>query len=111
MPTYRDGFGVVFIEAAACGIPSIGSDIVGARDAVEPDVSGIRVRPRDTAAVREALERLVGDVDLRKRLGASARRWAEEHFDQRDKWAQYEREYRELLGSRAHPDPSHPARG
>lgn len=98
MPTYRDGFGVVFIEAAACGLPSVGTDVIGARDAIEPGVSGFRVPARSAAAVSDALERLLSDADLRQRLGVSARRWAEANFDRHQTWAQYEQEYRALLG-------------
>lgn len=101
MPTYRDGFGVVFIEAAATGVPSVGTDIIGARDAIEPGISGLRVPPRDTQAVQAALESLIADDDLRRRMGASARQWAEEHFDRRNHWRLYEAEYRRLLEASA----------
>jgi glycosyltransferase involved in cell wall biosynthesis len=106
MPTYRDGFGVVFIEAAASGVPSIGSDIIGARDAIEPKVSGYRVPPRDTGAVRDALAKLLDNPDLRQRLGESARGWAESHFDRHNTWALYEREYQTLLAAPLSPPES-----
>ena len=52
----------------------------GLLDAVEDDVTGLRVPPGDIAALRAALERLLGDAELRARLGAAARAKAEREY-------------------------------
>ena len=51
----------------------VASDVGGLRDLVVDGETGLLVPPGDVAALREALERLLGDADLRRRLGAAAR--------------------------------------
>jgi glycosyltransferase involved in cell wall biosynthesis len=72
-PSHREGYGVVAREAMAWGRPVVASAVGGLLDAVEDQVTGLRVPPGDVAALRAALERLLGDADLRARLGAAAR--------------------------------------
>jgi type III pantothenate kinase len=55
----------------------VASAVGGLLDAVEDGVTGLRVPPRDIAALRAALERLLGDRELRARLGAAAREKAQ----------------------------------
>ena len=70
----QEGFGIVFLEAAAAGAPCVAGASGGVRDAVEHGVTGLVVdRPRDLAAVAQTLARLVDDADERRRMGATAR--------------------------------------
>ncbi|MEY2747816.1 MAG: hypothetical protein RL112_2858 [Planctomycetota bacterium] len=71
-----EGFGIVYLEASACGIPSIGTRDCGAEDAILDGRTGLLVEPT-VEATRAALARLVDDEELRRRLGAAARRHAE----------------------------------
>lgn len=73
LPSHREGFGSVIIEAAAIGVPSIASRIYGVIDAVEDGVTGILYEPSDSRALAEALLRLAGDAELRRRMGTAAR--------------------------------------
>jgi phosphatidylinositol alpha-1,6-mannosyltransferase len=68
-----EGFGIVFVEAAACGVPSVAGRSGGSHEAVVDGETGFVVDPADVAAVRVALQRLLGDDALRKRLGRAAR--------------------------------------
>jgi phosphatidylinositol alpha-1,6-mannosyltransferase len=78
----QEGFGIVFLEAAACGVPQVAGDSGGAADAVADGETGVVVHePDDVAAVADALAALVDDADRRRTLGANARRRAEEEFD------------------------------
>ena len=61
----------------AYGRPVVASAVGGLVDAVEDEVTGLLVPPGDPAALRGAIERLLGDADLRGRLGAAARERAE----------------------------------
>ena len=79
-PSRREGYGVVAREAMAYGRPLVASSVGGLVDAVEAGVTGLLVPPRDVPALRAALERLLGDSELRDRLGASARTSARERF-------------------------------
>ena len=75
-PSHREGFGVVCAEAMAHGRPVVASAVGGLRDLVVDGETGILVPPGDVAALRLALERLLGDAELRRRLGQAGRRRA-----------------------------------
>lgn len=78
----QEGFGIVFLEAAACGVPQVAGRSGGAAEAVADGATGLVVsEPSDPAAVRHALARLLDDPNLRVRLGTAARRRAVEEFD------------------------------
>ena len=79
-PSRREGYGVACREAMARGRPVVATAVGGLLDAVEDGVTGLLVPPRDPQALRAALERLLGDPDLRTRLGAAARERARECF-------------------------------
>jgi glycosyltransferase involved in cell wall biosynthesis len=72
-PSHREGYGVVAREAMAYGRPVVASAVGGLLDAVEDGVTGLLVPPRNPAALRTAIERLLGDQDLRHRLGRTGR--------------------------------------
>jgi len=79
-PSRREGYGVVAREVMAHGRPVVATAVGGLADAVEDGVTGLLVPPRDPAALRAALERLLADGELRQTLGASARETATERF-------------------------------
>ena len=68
-----EGFGIVFVEAGACGVPSVAGRSGGSHEAVVDGETGFVVEPRDVDAVRGALDRLLRDDALRERMGAAAR--------------------------------------
>lgn len=68
-----EGFGMVFVEAAACGTPALAGIAGGTGAAVAEGVTGLRVDGTDVAAVGDALTRLLGDRPLAQRLAANAR--------------------------------------
>jgi glycosyltransferase involved in cell wall biosynthesis len=79
-PSRREGFGVACLEAMSHGRPVVATDVGGLRDLVVDGETGLVVPPRRPEALRAALERLLGDEQLRRRLGASGRERAREHF-------------------------------
>lgn len=79
-PSRREGYGVVARQAMGYGRPVIATSVGGLADAVADGETGLLVPPGDVVALRAALERLLGDADLRSRLGEAARRRAVEHF-------------------------------
>jgi phosphatidylinositol alpha-1,6-mannosyltransferase len=77
----QEGFGIVFVEAAACAVPSVAGDSGGAAEAVADGETGVVVRaPDDPELVADALAGLLDDDELRARMGAAARRRAESEF-------------------------------
>jgi glycosyltransferase involved in cell wall biosynthesis len=79
-PSRREGFGVACLEAMAHARPVVATNVGGLRDLVTDGETGLVVPPRDPAALREALDRLLGDRGLRRRLGAAARERARDRF-------------------------------
>ncbi len=77
----QEGFGIVFLEAAACGVPQIAGRSGGSFEAVEDGVTGLVVdRPEDPAAVAAALNALLADPDRRRGMGEAGRVRAEARF-------------------------------
>lgn len=75
-----EGFGIVFLEAAACGLPAVAGRSGGAEEAVVDGETGLVVPPRDPAGVARALGALRAEPDQRRRLGTAARTRAETGF-------------------------------
>jgi glycosyltransferase involved in cell wall biosynthesis len=81
LPSYREGFGTVVTEAAAMGLPTVGTQIYGLSDAVLNGQTGILVAPRDSQALQAALQTLLADDELRSRMGELAKLRAHSLFD------------------------------
>lgn len=78
----REGFGIVFLEAAACGVPQVAGHSGGSDEAVDHDVTGIVVdAPRSVDDVAEAIGGLLADPDRCRRMGEASRARAVDHFD------------------------------
>lgn len=84
LPSYREGFGVVVLEAAAASRPAIGSNIYGIQDAIIDEKTGLLVPSRDPIALANAMQRLITDNAFRYALGAAALKRAETEFSQID---------------------------
>ena len=77
----QEGFGIVFLEAAACGVPQIAGRSGGADEAVLEGETGFVVdNPTDSNAVKQALEKLLTDSETRQEMGRNSRARAEKEF-------------------------------
>jgi len=99
LPTYREGFPNVPLEAAAMGIPVVATRIPGCTDAVADEETGLLVEPKDPEALRAAIQRYLDDPALRRRHGEAGRTRAMRDFRPADIWEALLGEYRELLAS------------
>jgi len=71
-----EGFGLVYLEAAAHGLPVVAHDVGGVAEAVQDGVTGLLVPPHRPAQLAAAFEKLIHDPALRQRLGSAGREWA-----------------------------------
>jgi glycosyltransferase involved in cell wall biosynthesis len=79
-PSQYEGFGFVYLEAMASGCPVIGTSAGGGPEAVLDGETGMLVPPLDIASIVRALDLLLGDASLRRRLGAAGRKRVEQTF-------------------------------
>lgn len=93
-----EGFGLVYLEAAAHGLPVVAHSIGGVSEAVVDGVTGLCVPPNYPAQLTAAFERLIADDDLRRRLGEAGRAWA-----RRNTW----HKAADLLFNAPHPRAAH----
>ena len=83
LPSYREGLPKGLIEAGACGLPLVTTDVPGCREVVTDGVDGLLVQVRDVATLAAAIARLHDDPALCERLGRAAREKALAAFDER----------------------------
>lgn len=81
LPTMAECLAVVLMEATAAGLPVITTDVAALGEAVLPGESGLLIRRGDVSALRRALEALVGDAQLRRRMGQAGQALARQKFD------------------------------
>jgi lipopolysaccharide/colanic/teichoic acid biosynthesis glycosyltransferase/glycosyltransferase involved in cell wall biosynthesis len=110
LPTYREGFPAVPLEAQASGVPVVTTTATGAVDSILDDETGFMVPAGDAVALAVALGRLLGDAELRARMGQAARLRMEREFSR----VTIEREqvwiYRRLLQQSANANANASAR-
>jgi glycosyltransferase involved in cell wall biosynthesis len=74
-PAVREGWGLVVLEANACGTPAVGYDVPGLRDSIRHGETGMLVKPGDLEALAEALTSLLKDDVLREKMSRNALEW------------------------------------
>lgn len=81
-PSYREGFGLVVIEAAAMGLPAIVSNVPGQVDAIEEGKTGLMCEVKSALSLQEAMERMLNEVEMRKEMSAYSVRYVQENYEQ-----------------------------
>lgn len=97
LPSHREGFPRSPMEASACGVPVVATNIRGCRESVVAGDSGLLVPLRDARALAEALRALLCDPAERARLGRFGQRLARERFDERAVFAKILAGYQRVL--------------
>lgn len=93
-----DGLPQMLMEAMACGLPAVSTRLVGIPDLIEHERSGLLVEQRQTEELADALQRLIADEALSRRLAQGGRRMVEERFDIRTSLDGLIDRYRKVLG-------------
>lgn len=96
-PSYREGFPNVVMQAGAMNLPSIVSDIIGCNEIIIEGENGIIIPPKDTKELQNAMQRLVEDLNLYKRLKSQARELIITRYGQVVVWEALLEEYVKLL--------------
>jgi len=97
LPTYREGFPNVPLEAQASGVPVVTTRVTGAVDSILDGVTGRLVPAQDAEALAEALIELLGNPERRKRMGKLAAAWVEDRFRREAVWEELVKDYRRIL--------------
>jgi len=84
LPSYREGFGLVIVEAESMGLPVVVSDVPGPIDAVRHEETGLVVPVKSVEALAEALKILLSDTAKRTAYGIAAVAFVQENFDQKE---------------------------
>lgn len=96
-PTYREGFGLVAIEASAMKIPAVATNIPGCVDAVIDGVTGTLIPSHDSIALRDALDCYLQNPELRKEHGENGRQRVLKDFQPSNIWRAQRDQYLELM--------------
>ena len=94
--SYNEGVPLFLLEAAATGLPLVGSDIEGCRMVIDDKKNGYLIPEADADELASALKSLLMDADLRHEMGQSSRQIAETRFDQRLILSRYIKLYQEM---------------
>ena len=106
LPSYREGFGNVLIEAAAMGVPVVATSIPGCVDAVRDNVTGTLIPPHDAFELARGIERYMNDSELRRKHGVRARERVLRDFRAEPIWEFISAEYNALLSHHGLPSPA-----
>jgi glycosyltransferase involved in cell wall biosynthesis len=107
LPTYREGFPNVPLEAAAMELPVVATRVPGCVDAVVDGETGLLVEPRDAVDLARALRRYLADPELRRQHGCAGRRRVLSDFQPHGIWEAVYAEYLRLLQDRGMSPPQH----
>lgn len=99
LPSHGEGTPNCVMEAMACGLPVVATEVGGIPDIVEPDRTGLLVPKGDSPKLADALAALLADSDRRARMGEAAYAYAQEHFDARKTARRLVELYRELISA------------
>lgn len=97
LPSYREGFGLVVLEAAACGIPAIGSRIYGVTDAIEEGVTGLLHEPGNVDELIMHMEWILTHGEERSSMGKKARERAVYLFSREQMVEKFKSFYKDIL--------------
>lgn len=96
-PSYREGFGNVAIEASAMELPVIAFNVIGCRESVVDNETGVLVEPYSAKALAETMVRFLEQPELRRQYGQNGRKRIEDKFDSRIIWNELIKNYREMV--------------
>ena len=95
-PSYREGFGLVVIEAESMGLPAIVSDVPGQIDAIVENKPGLSCIVKNSRSLQKSMEIMINDKELREKMGNESALYVENNYEQK-KLFQYLKGHRDAL--------------
>lgn len=102
LPSYREGFPNVVIQAGAMNLPSIVTNINGCNEIIEDGVNGLIISPKNKEQLKEKMELLLENADLRNQLKQSAREMITSRYEQKVVWEALLNEYQRLQNNKCY---------
>lgn len=102
--SFREGFGNVAIEAASCNVPTFAYDVVGVKDSVQENISGLRFAFQDVEGIAKAIQYAVENPQKFKDQFSNSRDWAIHNFEQKRVWKNYLDFYQKIVESKFNCD-------
>ena len=96
-PSYREGFGVSLMEAAAMGVPAISSDIIGCNEIIINELNGLLIPPKSTSDLVNAMIRFIEDTDFLNKTASMSRKHVIQLYEQQKLWQETLEAYKELV--------------
>jgi glycosyltransferase involved in cell wall biosynthesis len=97
LPSYREGFPNILIQAGAMGLPCIASNVSGCNEIIYDEVNGLLIEPKETGILEDSMKRLVDDSELRNRLSSNSRALIIDRFEDKTVWMALDVLYRNQL--------------
>lgn len=98
LPSYREGFGMVLIEAGALSKPCITTDIIGCNEIILPGENGVIIPSKDEEALYQAMENFLLHPEEVQRMAEKARPLIASRYDQKMVWRALLKEYKRIIG-------------
>lgn len=98
-PSYREGFGIVLMEAGAMNVPSISSDIIGCNEIIIPDQNGFLIKSKDEGELQEKMEFCINNPAIIKQMSTLSRNNVLEKFEQQKLWQKSLEAYQKIANS------------
>lgn len=99
LPTKEECFGLVFMEAMAAGLPCVGTDVMAVPEMVRDGETGLLVGAGNKNELKNAIEKLIDDAELRRRMAENARKVIDEEFNYEKNCREFERVFRACSGN------------
>ena len=99
-PSYREGFGLVVIEAAAMGLPAIVSNVPGQKDAIKEGETGITCEVKSAESLQNAMEKMLNDKDTRSTMAENSARYVLDNYEQNALFEKLSEHRQQLCGQR-----------
>lgn len=98
--SHREGFGNVALEAASCNVPTFAYDVIGVKDSVQGNISGLRFAFQDVESIAKAIQYAVQNPQEFNDQFSNSREWAVNNFDQNKVWKNYLDFYQKITESK-----------